>query len=757
MRRILLALGLILLLLLAVLVGLLLTLDVNRYKPQIAAAVRAATHRELSIAGNIALKPSLLPTLAINGLRLGNADWASTDTMLEVKHFEARIALLPLLSRRVEISHIEIDGARLVLETDAEGRGNWQMGAASTAPTTSTTTLPELDVRSLVVRDVILDYRPFAKPAQSLGIKQWQVRADGTHTPLAVELLLEHRQRTLAVKGHIAPLAQWLAATNCPFELSLESGDLKVLLKGEVAEILRKPTVKMNFDLAAPSLAAVNSMADTQLPAVTPLSAQGDLNYAADVLTLNSSVQVGQLKLRVAGEVRNLTSQPAMDLKLVVDAAALTPVGELLHMPLPAPLSTLGPVHVEASLLGTLDALNVDQLQARIAHSDIAGSLRVTRTEGRPSIDANLRSSNLDLSPFDPPPSKAGPKATRLLSSTPFDLGALKPLDARFTLAAERVLSHGLSLDKLRLKGTLHSGTLSLAPYSAGLGGGTIAGNLVLRSAGGSAHLDSQTRVRKLPLSPWFDGSKGLSAPAGVADLDIKLSGEGKSLAALMGSADGRILLDARNLDMSGKAAGMASADLVMSALSLLNPLSRQRERTHIECVVVNFPIVAGRMQNKTGIGISTDQLRILGGGSIDLKTERLDIGVDPKPRAGVGLNVAGIADFVRIGGTLAAPTPVTDARGAASAGVKVGAAIASGGLSLLAEGLLDRNAADVDVCAVARGAKNISGGADSAAATSAQQSQPTSTAGKVVQGAGNAVKGAGNAVKGAFKSLFGR
>ena len=266
--------------------------------------------------------------------------------------------------------------------------------------------------------------------------------------------------------------------------------------------------------------------------------------------------------------------------------------------------------------------------------------------------------------------------------------------------------------------------------------------------------------MRKLPLSPWFDGSKGLSAAAGVADLDIKLTGQGNSLAALLGAANGHILIDARNLEMRGKGAGMASADLVMSALSLLNPLSRQRERTHIECAVVNFPIVAGRMQNKTGIGISTDQLRILGGGSIDLKTERLDIGVDPKPRAGVGLNIAGIADFVRIGGTLAAPTPVTDARGAASAGMKVGAAIASGGLSLLAEGLLDRSAADVDVCAVARGDKSISGGAGSAASTSAttsaQHSQPTSTAGKVVQGAGNAVKGAGNAVKGAFKSLFG-
>ena len=750
MRRIFLALGLLVLLLLAVLAGLLLTLDVNQYKPQLAAAVRAATHRDLSIAGNIALKLSLLPTLAIDGLRLSNADWASSDAMLEVKHFEARIALLPLLSRRVEISHIEIAGAQLVLETDAEGRGNWQMSDTRAAPTTSTTALPELDVRSLLLREVTLEYRPFAQPAQTLQIKQWQVRADGTHTPLAVELLLEHRQRTLAVKGEIAPLAQWLADSNCPFTLSLESGDMQALLQGEVAALSRQPALRVHFDLSAASLAAVNSLAATHLPEVAPVSAQGDLEYVAEVLRVTSKVQIGELKLGVDGEVRNLGHQPAMNLKLVADAANLTQLGELLRQPLPA----LAPLHVEALLLGTPAALDIEQLQARIARSDIAGSLRVTRSAGRPVIDANLNARNLDLSPFDPPPRKTAPKAARLLSATPFDLAALKQLDVRFTLAAERLLSRGLAFDKLSLQGKLHDGTLSLESYSAGLGGGSIAGNLVLHGAGGSAHFDGQTRVRKLPLSPWFDGSKGLSAPAGVADLDIKLSGQGKSLAALMGTANGRILLDARNLEMSGKGAGLASADLVLSALALLNPLSQQRERTHIECAVVNFPLVAGRMQNNTGIGISTDQLRILGGGSIDLKTERVDIGVDPKPRAGVGLNVAGIADFVRIGGTLAAPTPVTDARGAASAGVKVGAAIASGGLSLLAEGLLDRNAADVDVCAVARGEQRINGAAGSAASTSPQ---PTSTAGKVVQGAGNAVKGAGNAVKGAFKSLFGR
>jgi hypothetical protein len=752
MRRIFLALGLLLLLFIAGLAGLLLTLDVNQYKPRITAAVRDSLHRELTITGDIALKPSLLPTLAIRGLRLGNADWASKDAMLEVQQFEARIALLPLLSRRIEISHIDIDGARLVLETAADGRGNWRMGAASAGAGASHAALPALDVGSLVVRDAVLEYRAHGRAPQVISLQTLRVRASGAQTPLEVALTLQYQQHALALSGEIAPLAQWLADASCAVNLRLHSGDLELALRGEVTQVSHAPTTQLQFELHAPSLAAVGELADIKLPALTPFSARGDLAYGADVLTLKSEAVLGKVQFNAQGELRKLASQPAMNLQVSFDAPALTQLGELFAKPLPG----LAPVHGQAQLLGTFDALNIAQLQLTAARSDVGGSVRVTRDKDRLMLDAKLASHALDLSPFDPPRTAAVPRSARLFSAQPFNLSAWNQFDARFDLSAQQVLSHGLSFDSVKVSGSLVGGTLTLAPLSAGLGGGTLVSQLIIQSSRPTPHFSTQTTARNLPLAHWLDGSSGLAAPAGLASLDIRLEGQGNSVATLMAAANGHVLLDARNLEMRGKGAGLASADLLMSTLSLLNPLSHSSDTTHIECAVANFPLVSGRMQNPTGIGITTAQLRILGGGSINLDSEQLDIGVDPKPRAGLGLNMAGIADFIRIGGTLAAPTPVTDARGAATAGVKVGAAIATGGLSLLAEGLLDRNAGDVDVCAVARGEKPISGAANTAATAPDTQKPATTTAGKVVQGAGNAIKGAGNAVKGAFKSLFG-
>ena len=155
--------------------------------------------------------------------------------------------------------------------------------------------------------------------------------------------------------------------------------------------------------------------------------------------------------------------------------------------------------------------------------------------------------------------------------------------------------------------------------------------------------------------------------------MDVHIAGEGKSLAEIMGSADGRIRIDIAGLEISNQTAGIVDADLFMKAFDILNPLSKSDDRTVIECAVVNFPVKGGIMSSKTGIGINTRKLNILGGGTVDFKTEKIDIGVNPKPREGIGLNLSSLSEFVGLDGTLANPRPTTDAKGAAAVGSKLG------------------------------------------------------------------------------------
>jgi len=79
----------------------------------------------------------------------------------------------------------------------------------------------------------------------------------------------------------------------------------------------------------------------------------------------------------------------------------------------------------------------------------------------------------------------------------------------------------------------------------------------------------------------------------------------------------------------------------------------------------------------------------VASGGSINLRNEKLDLGFSTRSRKGIGISAGkAITPYFKIGGTLANPRLALDPKGVALSG---GAAVATAGLSILAEGLWDR------------------------------------------------------------------
>src|ERR687894_1797053 len=99
--------------------------DPEAQKPRIAAAVEARTGRQLTLAGPVGLKFSLFPTVTLEDVALANMPGGSRPEMARVGRVEAQFALLPLLSRRLELRRLVLREPDILLETDAEGRPNW--------------------------------------------------------------------------------------------------------------------------------------------------------------------------------------------------------------------------------------------------------------------------------------------------------------------------------------------------------------------------------------------------------------------------------------------------------------------------------------------------------------------------------------------------------------------------------------------------------------------------------------------------------
>ncbi|RFA33921.1 hypothetical protein CAL65_16365 [Alkalilimnicola ehrlichii] len=112
----------------------LLLIDPNDYRDDIEAIVERETGRELSIEGD--LKLSFYPWL---GLELGRTSLAddpafdSPEPFAEIERVYLAVRVLPLLRRQIELDTLVLEGARVRLIVDENGRGNWEQLIEATA------------------------------------------------------------------------------------------------------------------------------------------------------------------------------------------------------------------------------------------------------------------------------------------------------------------------------------------------------------------------------------------------------------------------------------------------------------------------------------------------------------------------------------------------------------------------------------------------------------------------------------------------
>jgi AsmA protein len=115
----------IILIIVAGLVALPFIVDPNDYKDEISTQVEKMTGRNLTLQGDIGLSVFPWIALELGPLSLSNAEGFKADSFAKVDAAEIRIKLMPLLKKQLEMDTIVLDGLVLNLETDKEGKTNW--------------------------------------------------------------------------------------------------------------------------------------------------------------------------------------------------------------------------------------------------------------------------------------------------------------------------------------------------------------------------------------------------------------------------------------------------------------------------------------------------------------------------------------------------------------------------------------------------------------------------------------------------------
>ena len=136
-------------------------------------------------------------------------------------------------------------------------------------------------------------------------------------------------------------------------------------------------------------------------------------------------------------------------------------------------------------------------------------------------------------------------------------------------------------------------------------------------------------------------------------------------------------------------------AALVRTLLSKLSIAEVNR----IKCAVIRLPLKAGVAEIDRSIALESDQINVAAVGRIDLGSETLALALRPTPRSTLDIGVTDFSGMVRLDGPIRHPQIGLDAGGTLLKAANVGALVATGGISILAQQRLLKESKMNDPC----------------------------------------------------------
>lgn len=376
------------------------TFNPNDYKGLVTEQFTARTGRTLTIEQDLRL--AYFPWLAVEtgGITIGSAPEFGGAAMpfAAIDNVAARVKLMPLLQKQIEIGTVELEGLTLNLARDAQLRGNWQdlvdAASADTAPagpSTDASGAPTtLAIAGIRVRNGNVYWRENTNELRySVTGLDLSTGGIGADEPVSFDAKLRFKDEVAGLTAALAAsaVAQVAAdgsttATDVALELELDMGD-----GGPVRE-LGATAARVHFDRAAQTLTADELKTST---AGIDAAWQIEGSSLIDNPTLRGSVTFAPAPL--ATILEQLEMQPprgvaASELGRVSGAAAFSFVAEPRRIELSSFDAEFLGMRVRGQ--GTLDAAN--ELVGRVDIAEFAPSPAIQsflRTAVPPTVDVS--------------------------------------------------------------------------------------------------------------------------------------------------------------------------------------------------------------------------------------------------------------------------------------------------------------------------------------------------------------------------------
>jgi uncharacterized protein involved in outer membrane biogenesis len=594
------------------------------------------------------------------GLRIANPDWSQQQPMLQAHDAHLRLRWRDVFALRrgepLRIESLVADRLHLQLQRLPDGRSSWQFGNPN----------PKADEPG---RSGFEGLR-FGR----LAVREGRVLMDDRPLQLAFDARLSLEESSLpAQPGAASSARSSRSSPSSPSSLSSPSSrsSRSAPPAASATASTAAPRAASTPPAATPQATGIAGRAEGRFrghpmtatlrtgPALAGLTA--DIEAAAVPMRLK--LEAGPARLHFDGQVSDLFGSQRFEGRYEVAGPSLAAIGDALGLTLPTTkqFSMLGRIRREGTHWETVVQ------RAQVGRSRLAGEFSYDAPRGsKPRLTGRLTGPLLYLDDLGPAigvesrpraaarPKQPRPPGARVLPDRQFDLPSLSAMNADVSVALDR-LDPGSErlqpMSPLRGRVRLDDGVLRIDDILARWAQGQVKGSMMVDGRQPVARWTAHLAGSGLLLEQWLKLERPDGQPpyvTGLLGARVDITGQGRSTAEFLASADGRALLHWTRGTISHLVVEAAGIDVAQ----VLGVLVRGDQPLKVTCGAADLRVKDGRVVPQVLL-VDTSDSTLWADGSLSLADEKLALvaRVEPKDFSPLALRSP-----LHVDGTLGAP-----------------------------------------------------------------------------------------------------
>ena len=555
---------------LAILIAILIAIwDWNWFKGPVERQVEARTGRSFDIGGNLDVDLGWTPVVSAEKVRFGNASWSRDAVMASAERAELAIALWPLLRGQVLLPMIRLDHPRVLLETNPKGGVGNWVFGDQTGES-------KVQFRRVDIQRGLLRY--LDRPARTdirVGVSSQRAKSREHSAPVAVVGGGLWEGNAFQMQGTAAsPLL--LRDRDAPYRVDVRAsaGATRAHARGTLLDPLRLRGFDLQMMLAGRDMADLYPLLGLAIPSTPPYSLDGRFSREGEVW-----------------HYRDFDGRIG-DSDMHGDASVDTS-GERLY-------------------------LRADLRSRRLDFDDLAGFVGGAPQTGKGET-ANAEQER----------EAASQQASgRMLPDTPYELEKLRAMDADVRLRATRINAPKLPLDDMDAHLLLENGLLRLDPLNFGVADGDIRSRIRMDARTSTIRTHADADLTGLNISKLLPTVELAQNAIGKVGGKVTLEGTGNSIATMLGSSDGAVTIGMGRGRISNLLMEMAGIDLA----EIIKFKLGGDKQIPVRCAFADFAVDDGVMTARS-LAFDTSDTILIGSGTINLREEKLDVTIRPRPK----------------------------------------------------------------------------------------------------------------------------